>query len=512
MLAKKLEQAEEYIKSGEYDKGIALFDALCTNKVFRPKERLVSLEKFYSLYSFIKQYVKHEEYAPQNDALDTVSKLRDSLPFFKGDERDDCIELLSLISSSKVFPSHEKLICIVSLYNNFALDICYSSFALFAKDTVNILTHRIDATHYLFASNDEYYVKEAQSIILEIIFDESLTSEYRYDIIFQFTSKSGISTLTNFSKIRVPYDEAFVYILQHNFFRNSRNGAVERILSAQHLLNMKGDTPTQEERDSIFGVLLEIANERENSDNTRASAADLVCRMGDKSQIQKAKEIVVKLGYSALTRKVGVSKTKTLFNNAQNTHSFVEQAEKIIERIIAECGERGTSPSFDATRDDITNIMKLHEYSDEDKFNVSKALHRIALDEAMFTKYNVTLSEILCCLWVKVTELCIIHPEIDLRVVEELLDMNETCSSGHFTRLINVLSDFDSSYIIEYAEQITANAVARMNVRIRDCVDEDLRCKLAIAQTELADEEDKRKQENIERRVILRIRERRLRH
>ncbi len=487
LLIRKLEQAENMIKSGNYHKGIALFDTLCTSKTFRPNERVQSLERFYELSSLIKQDTKHNENTPQNDAIDTVIKLRDSLLFLKGEELDDCKQVLSIISKSNIFSSHEKLMCIVSLYNTCALEVCYPCFSAFASNINNNIKHRIDATHYMYGSGDYIWVEKAKNIILAIIQDKTHTSEFRYNTIHQFISKSGIATLTNFSKIRVPYSEEFVFSLQTTFFEDDENNISELILSGQHLLTML--ITTDEQRQAILETLLKMASNTTFSENSRASAADVVVRLGNKIMMQKAKELIVSMGYSAISG-VGVGRTQTIFNNSQNAHSFIQQAETIVEKIVDECNNNGFEANFEYTRGGIIQIMKLHDFSDDEKFRVSKVLHRIYLDGATFTKYNLTLSDVICCLWEKVSLLCQQYPEIDIRVIDELLDMNDTCSSGHFTRLINVLSEFDSNFVIQYAEQITANAVARMNTRIRDCEDEDLRCKLAIAQSELADDDD----------------------
>jgi hypothetical protein len=76
------------------------------------------------------------------------------------------------------------------------------------------------------------------------------------------------------------------------------------------------------------------------------------------------------------------------------------------------------------------------------------------------------------------------------RFFEELCDMSDTCSSGHSSRFINVLSTYDSTLKLEWGDQICSNIKGRLNARIRDCEDEELRDMLIVAQTEMAEEDD----------------------
>jgi hypothetical protein len=77
------------------------------------------------------------------------------------------------------------------------------------------------------------------------------------------------------------------------------------------------------------------------------------------------------------------------------------------------------------------------------------------------------------------------------RLIEELTEMGDTCSSGHAGRFVNVLSGVDVDLQISYQSQITANCVGRVNARIRSIPDDDLRASVSMGMLPDADAEDR---------------------
>jgi len=81
---------------------------------------------------------------------------------------------------------------------------------------------------------------------------------------------------------------------------------------------------------------------------------------------------------------------------------------------------------------------------------------------------------------------------LEQRLVEELVDMADTCSSGHSGRFINVLSVYDNTLQISWEDQIKSNIVGRLMARIKAVQDEDLQAKISLGMLEDAEEEDKK--------------------
>jgi len=246
-----------------------------------------------------------------------------------------------------------------------------------------------------------------------------------------------------------------------------------------------------EEKNDVGEVLLHFAESNDLTENARADAADVVFRLGTHSQKIKAREIIVGLGYSTVDNKgFGLSRTKTMYTNSQNIHQFQTQIDTFIEKIINE-----TSVSvrpFHEIHNEVSDYIRSNVKEKDKRFRAFKALNRISVDTARFTNYNVTLAEIFVHVWIRILNYDNDkQEELKNRMAEELMDMGDTCSSGHSGRFINVLSDYDITLKISWNEQIKSNMVGRMLARIRDCPDAEMRSQLAMAESELAEEEDK---------------------
>ena len=62
------------------------------------------------------------------------------------------------------------------------------------------------------------------------------------------------------------------------------------------------------------------------------------------------------------------------------------------------------------------------------------------------------------------------------RLVEELIDMADTCSTGHCNRLVNVFSGIDGFVMdIGWRNQIESNIAGRLTTRARIAIDHDAR-------------------------------------
>ena len=103
------------------------------------------------------------------------------------------------------------------------------------------------------------------------------------------------------------------------------------------------------------------------------------------------------------------------------------------------------------------------------------------MDRALYSKYNCSFLNILLKIW---TYLTTHESEDDMkkRLIEELIDMSGTCSSGFSSRLVNVISGYgDFNLNISWRDQIIANFTGRLNARTRDISSKEkmrINCKL----------------------------------
>lgn len=471
-----IKSKQDYV---EYDKriheAIAIYKEICLDPKIKWETR------YCALVSFIKHI--------SDEGKDMLSRLRDFIPFYKGEALQDIIEILVRICQTNGIDSHERLFTAVTLYNRCFYEYCFKAFQDVASDDEALVDHRIEACRYLFASESEKPKQISQDCLINIIEDQSLPSEYRYKVVAGFISRSGISTILNSTKLPIPYDGEFTHGLQSVFFFNKSNGTRERILSGQHILDMPEST--SEEKKDVGEQLLQIARDMKHENNIRADAADVILRLGDETQAAEARNIITDIGFSNIgkTGDLLTKRVQVIYSNQENVHDqkISETVCTFIEQMFQE-KITGTK-SFNEVYNEVTELLRSKKFSSVKRFCVIKALNRVSVDTARFSKNKVTITEIFTHVWTRIQkydkETRII---LEDRLFEELEDMADTCSSGHAARFVNVLSEFDVTLRISWEDQIHANIVGRINAKIRAHPDSE---KIMLGIMENADKNDK---------------------
>ena len=421
-----------------------------------------------------------------DEGNDIVVRWCDAAPFIDA-RYDDHQDLLDKTIGCPVLNSHEKLMVVVNQYNQGVLDRCYTNFAKLVNDPSILLDHRIEGCRYLFASTDSRYKDIAQTYLLSIInTTHDYSSLWRYKIIANYISKTGVGSVTNFAKLPVEYDEDFVHILQTAFFTNDNNGTRERILSGQNLLEMK--TVSSEERKEVETRLLEIADNPVHPDNLRADAADVLIRTTQGDTKARAQAIVAALGYSAVR-----TRDRTVYSDRQNVHTTAisNAAREFIHSIVLDSDY--TPEPFLGVHTEVSSLVRRSEISKEARDKCYRALDRISIDTSTFSEYNLGIADVFCYVWHRIKLHRKFRTELEQRLVEELIDMADTCSSGHTWRFVNVLSVYEGDILkISWNDQIKGNIVGRMSARIRDIEDETLKDLVALGSMENAEPEEAR--------------------
>lgn len=460
------------------DKAIKIFNKLCSSDT-SPENKS----------KYICEYMK----AFPEEGLGALNNIRDSIRFLSEDEREKVLETLARISSDPEVDSVQRLLSTLTLYNLGNIHKCHPCFASIARDNLVVSDHRVEACRFLFATEDEEWMDVASETLRDITSSKfsKLSTEQRYRIICCFNSTTGIRSVFNQRKLMVPYDEEFMYGLQKPFFFDSENDTRYRILSGQHLLQMA--ILPEDERKNVIQELIAIATDVEEEYNIRADAADVIIRLGGK-HAQEGRRIMSELS----------GKHKDVYDDAQNVHnaSISECVDKFIVQLIENTALGNVT--YEAVKDRVSVLISNSSkgaqgkqsgpgYLDSrERLSAFESLNRIDLDTATFTSYNVTIRDILVLVWVKIQE-CNeenLRGEMEKRLLEELVDMAGTCSSGHSSRIVNVLSYYDDTFTISWQDQIIANVKGRLEARIRDC-DEDLSEAVMLGMMDGASEDDR---------------------
>lgn len=311
------------------------------------------------------------------------------------------------------------------------------------SESTLLMLLKVDILIILFRSDSfsDIAVKE----LLKILQDQTQASKFRYNIITSLSIKlDEWKTGMRFDEITFDDDAISKKFssLQLDFFeiflKDETNLLSFRILAGQQCC-MANPTP------EIQTYLLSIASNPDVKYNERADVADVLLRYGTDEYKMKAKKIILMLGGS-----------DNVYKNAQNAHDeFIESsALEILRQLI------DLYPIIETL-----NFTKSKEYILSNTFNpdkLTKVFERIEFDRALYL--SMTLSQIL----VLVVSYMLQFGHGLKRLVTELEDCDEICSTGIMERILNSLSGYDTFLIrISYEDQIKNNFIGRLNAKIK---------------------------------------------
>jgi len=474
-----------------FEKAVKLVVDTCSSPLYTQQEKLEAL-------TILTKY--KEEESIENLCSDIVSRWRDSLLFLSNTDLEKMVSLLIDAIKIPELPGHEKIYTAVHFYNSFNLHVCYQCFRYLCSDTTLKLEYRLESVLFLFASGEEEERIICLKTLLEIIKNHDHNSEIRYKAITPFISKTGIKTIFNSSKLKIPYEEEFCCTLQTTFFNDVENDVRYRILSGQHLLQMEC-VPSERKREIVLALFV-IADSTTFEENIRADALDVILRLGDTDEKIKSRICLGELGLVADGTLRKIIKPKTIYDDSQNVHneSINDHVQKYLG-IIVEESPKYPIQNFDTVKEEISVCLRkiIPVTLENDKLSqrhaVYQSLARVAIDTATFTRNHVTVAEIISHVWSKIHysnyDIAMVEC-LEQRMIDELIDMDGTCSSGHASRFVNVLSIVEKTLKIGWDDQLKANVSGRMGVKIRECQDEDLQSSIALGMLEDADEEDRK--------------------
>jgi hypothetical protein len=402
--------------------------------------------------------------------------------------QEECIELVNRLSTmyqfsgTKVLEKYLHEICMNSnissllkitiaksiCYFDKKKDIGYQILDHICKNMSDVATPcQIEAVCLLMEHAD--YKTQSKQYFCNIINNEKLECDYRYKTILSLENKNILDYLDFLSHAAL------------EFFYKKTNRTFYRILSAQVLMQICKSKLDSISHINIENTLLEFSQDGELDYNLRADAADVILRLGSEANKILARELIMILGSQ--------KDVKTIFDNAQNVH-ITEIEESVVEvleflssiEMKTISGIQGSPViNYDYIKKEIDEMIKnkipsgaqpvedpkIQEYNEKlDKINIS--MNRIYLDRALYSNYNCTLLHILLKVWTYLTSHeC--EQDMRQRLLEELVDMSGTCSTGFAGRLVNVICGFGKFNLrISWRDQIVANFNGRLNAKARD--------------------------------------------
>ena len=320
------------------------------------------------------------------------------------------------------------------------------------------------------------YRKSARTYFCDIVNDQSIEYDFRYKTIL------SLEHLIETKKKSLYFIEEACWA----FINKEANPTRYRILAGQCLLQRC--KVTEDRAETIEEFLLSFAADTELDYNVRADASDVLLQLGNDQNKEIAREVIMMLGRDG--HLIG-----TMYDDAQNVHidEIDESALEIIEFLaqmptmtvkskedIEEENKMfktvaGMEIGFEFVKAKVLKIIKEErqelglekeeKYEREEAIKIS--LNRIEIDRALYSKFNMTLKMLLIKVWTY------IHghefeEEMRKRLLQELVEMAGTCSTGYANRMVNSITGFgDFSLRISWRDQIIANLGGRLNARAR---------------------------------------------
>jgi hypothetical protein len=335
-------------------------------------------------------------------------------------------------------------------------DIRYTLlFNLFTSEwqAISILPTPLRVSSIIYLMKSQQYENDSSRFFCMVLSDQSIDVVYRFRM---------IQSLEQHFK-----DDRFLFYARQacqQFIENEANTYTYRAIACQYMFE-KCD-PDETTRLKMEKLLLQIAEDVTIAEDTRADACDILLQNGsDESRLQARNALFV-LGGGDMSR-------NNVFKNSQNVHvrSIEESVEKLVEKLSVYHPRNGTVFDFDTTREKLLENIKEKK---EIREAVEGALLRILIDRAVYGHSNMTLATILAKMWTYIQD-SDHREELEKRLIEELVESNNKCSSGYVSRIVNTLSGFDEqmSISISFEDQIIANLEGRLNACIRKMDDED---------------------------------------
>lgn len=322
----------------------------------------------------------------------------------------------------------------------------------------------IDVLRYLIMGATEDRVRE---FIKWFMKDSKASIQFVYKTITSiYRETNDVSNIDN-SPTRRATKEYLDY-LYLTFFRLPPD---ERhcILSAQYLLNNALMV------DEVEGKILRIAENNALEHVIRADAADVLLRIGSEKVKAFAAAIITELGQN-------MSALPTISSNRENVHLVDESVKEFLLvlgsfplTVVQKDGiER--SRSFE----DVIGIIHNMPIYEPNKEKINSSLLRIQLDQLIYPG-----SQLLSGIFMRIFQCVEKHPDRELlmqRLMEELIDMADTCSTGHANRLVNTFSGIGMNGLflrVPWKDQIESNIAGRLTARAKIAIDTQTRADFA---------------------------------
>jgi hypothetical protein len=211
--------------------------------------------------------------------------------------------------------------------------------------------------------------------------------------------------------------------------------------------------------DSVLKYIVEYAIDDELDFNVRGDAADLLVNMENTYYRDIGRNVLIVLGGRG---------TRDIFSDAQNAH-HVDIKNSTQTTLSWLKSSVPITTSMDSIKEQFINLHgKDHPYK--------TALLRIEFDSNVYGIERISLLQIFQHVYCFIKQQEEFQDFLFERLNDELIEMTDTCSTGHVSRLVNVLSGIveGKGLSISFQEQIISNLKGRLVGIMKKCDNMDI--------------------------------------
>lgn len=345
------------------------------------------------------------------------------------------LHLCSQYSITKTSTSHDIL-----------LALCQSKQILFDTKCMMyyVVKNRLhDKSIYLSCINSLIKDNNIYFTLLIDICEDALKNNMLISLV-----KQKLTFVTNDSKIECKKRYNTIKNLKYNenirkelfvlFFDNKQNELYYRILSSAVIYS-----------ESVEEELFKISNNETVEYSLRAESADIITINGSDDSKKKARTILYSMGKSK-------NKPDNIYTHGENVHN--NNIMKNVNNMILKLKEEEVKKIYDMETI-ISQITKRDDCNDK----ILKAINRIIEDNTIYN--GMMLVDIFIKIYSIIQDMNKVNKETySKRLLQEMEDMANTCTSGHISRLINTLSGYNTySISIGLEDQIIAILHNKLN-------------------------------------------------
>lgn len=326
-------------------------------------------------------------------------------------------------------------------YSNFVADSCQSldGFEKKAMSSDESMEERFLAFSTMYQSPFHQKSQRCIAVLLHVLQDELIPKEIRFSWLtrLKISSSSLEVCLYGYVYWFYTYDDPLLY----------------KLISAQFMLSHPvSDYPFMKTHIKFSQqYLYHLAKKETISVQLRSEACDLLIRLGTPNFRKAGEELIHILGNQYVPKR-----DRTVYTNAQNIHVINMDSVK----------DAVTWLSKDPLSISLDDIYSWIQNSSEDR--ASSSFQRIMMDTGIY--FGIPMTDILRYVFQKIKS-SPYQKELEKRLIEELIEMDGWCSSGHIVRLVNVLQGFDETVQISIPvkEEIRSALFTRLTYHMKTC-------------------------------------------